>query len=178
MSHESPSIDTRKFRAVLGRFATGIVVLSARAGGVCHAMTANAFMSGSLEPPLVVISIARQARMHAVLEQSPAFGVAILTQEQEAHSRHFARQPTGGCDPQFRELAGVPVLESGVARLAARIVRRHECGDHSLFVGSVAALELDEGQDDPLLFYAGRYAKLVSTRQVADADAESLPFLY
>lgn len=178
MSTEPRPVDARKFRAVLGRFATGIVVLSARNGGACHAMTANAFMSGSLEPPLVVISVARRARMHEVLEQAGAFGVAVLTQDQEAHSRHFARQPAAACDPRFGELAGVPVLESAAARLAARIVRHYACGDHTLFVGYVEALELGEGQDDPLLFYSGRYAKLVSTRQAADADAESLPFLY
>jgi flavin reductase (DIM6/NTAB) family NADH-FMN oxidoreductase RutF len=170
--------DARQFRTALGRFATGIVVVSARVGALRHAMTANAFMSGSLEPPLVLVSIGCRARMHALLEQGDAFGIAVLTEAQERHSRHFAGQRVDRFEPVFRELAGVPVLAAGAARIAARIVHRYGCGDHTLFVGKVEALELDE-QAQPLLFYAGKYATLGSSRDISPrTQPDELPFFY
>jgi len=173
------SIDSRAFRAVLGRFATGIIVVSARVDGTCYAMTANAFMSGSLEPPLIVIAVGHRAKMHRVLGRVDAFGVSILTQDQEPHSRHFAGQPDAMCRPRFKELAGVPVLADGAAYLKALIVHRYNCGDHTLLVGSVEALEMEQEVQDPLLFYSGRYAKLVSTRPVELGSApDPLPFFY
>lgn len=167
----------RDFRNALGRFATGVVVVSARSGDACHAMTANAFMSGSLEPPLIVVSVARRARMHELLDAGGAFGVTVLTQAQETHSRYFAGQQKDACDVRFAELAGVPVLEEGCARLAARILQRHECGDHTLFVGEVQALDAPE-EPEPLLFFAGRYAKLEAAGRAALQTPSPLPFVY
>lgn len=179
MVAKSHSIDARAFRAVLGRFATGIIVVSARAGGTCHAMTANAFMSGSLEPPLIVIAVGHRAKMHGVLGRADAFGVSILMQDQETHSRHFAGQSDAMCRPRFKELAGVPVLADGAACLTAFIVHRYDCGDHTLLVGGVEALETKQEAQDPLLFYSGKYAKLVSTRPVEVGTApDPLPFFY
>lgn len=171
-------IDARAFRTALGRFATGIVVVTTRVDGVRHAMTANAFMSGSLEPPLVLVSIGCRARMHVLLEHADAIGIAVLTEAQEQHSRHFAGQRVEGFEPAFHELSGVPVLAAGAARIAARIVHRYGCGDHTLFVGKVEALELDE-QAQPLLFYAGKYAALGSSRDISPrTQPDELPFFY
>jgi flavin reductase (DIM6/NTAB) family NADH-FMN oxidoreductase RutF len=173
------AIDGRRFRTALGRFATGIVVVSTRCDGVLHAMTANAFMSGSLEPPLVLVSIGRRARMHGFLDRGDAFGVAVLTHTQERHSRHFAGQGLEGFDPRFEDLDGIPVLGSAAARIAARIVHRYACGDHSLFVGQVVALELGDEEIGPLLFYAGKYARLEPARAFRPgARPDELPFFY
>lgn len=117
--------------------------------------------------------------MHEVLARTDTFGIAILTREQEAHSRLFVGQRLDKCDPCFDELCGMPVLKGAGARLVACIVHRYACGDHTLVVGAVEALEFgDRGSADPLLFYAGEYAKLVAPKQAMAAGGDLLPFLY
>lgn len=151
--------DERQFRQALGRFATGVVVISSGSGDDLHAMTANAFMSGSLKPPLIVVSVGHRARMHERLMASELFGVSVLACDQESHSRHFAGEPQAWLAPRFAGVDGLPeveLLERASARFAARVSARHPCGDHTLFVGEVLSFSLDE--DAPLVFYRGRYA--------------------
>jgi flavin reductase len=151
--------DHRVFRRALGRFATGVIVLTAGSSRMPHAMTANAFMSGSLEPALVVVSVGRKARMHARLAGVRRFGVSILDQAQEPASRYFAGQAVAGFAPAFGELAGVPVLASAAVVIAARIRHRYGCGDHTLVVGEVEELAVNPPAP-PLLYHDGRYGRL------------------
>ena len=151
--------DDRVFRGALGRFTTGVIVLSTGPRRTPHAMTANAFMSGSLEPPLVVVSVGKRARMHARLRTARRFGVSILAEAQEPASRHFAGQAVPGFAPEFAELARIPVLAAAAVVIAARIRHRYACGDHTLFVGEVEDLAVS-GAPPPLLFYDGRYGLL------------------
>jgi flavin reductase (DIM6/NTAB) family NADH-FMN oxidoreductase RutF len=150
--------DPMLFRKVMGRFATGVTVITAEAQGGVRGMTANAFMSGSLSPPLCVISVARKARLHRTLHDTRSFGVSMLAQGQEAISRHFAGQGPAEPEVLFEHMAGVPVLADVCAALSAEIEARHDCGDHTLFVGRVVALRDDERP--PLVFHGGRYATL------------------
>ncbi|MFM0208485.1 flavin reductase family protein [Paraburkholderia sediminicola] len=153
--------DERRFRHALGRFATGVVVISTGSGDGMHAMTANAFMSGSLKPPLIVVSVGHRARMHERLMSSARFGVSVLSDAQEPHSRHFAGEPQRRLAPRFAPVDGLPdvvLLEHAAARFAARMVDRHPCGDHTLFVGEVLVFSLDEHA--PLIFFGGRYASV------------------
>ncbi|SDH72261.1 flavin reductase family protein [Paraburkholderia phenazinium] len=153
--------DERSFRRALGRFATGVVVISTGSGEHMHAMTANAFMSGSLKPPLIVVSVGHSARMHQRLMESSLFGVSVLSDEQESHSRHFAGDAQAALAPRFAAVDGLPdvvLLEHAVARFAARLVDRHPCGDHTLFIGEVLVFSLDEHA--PLVFFGGRYASV------------------
>jgi flavin reductase len=155
------AFDERCFRRALGRFATGVVVISAGSGERLHAMTANAFMSGSLEPPLIVVSVGKRARMHQRLMDTSLFGVSVLSHEQELHSRHFAGDLQDSLAPRFAAVEGLPgvvLLEHAVARFAARVVDRHPCGDHTLFIGKVLVFSLDE--QAPLVFFGGRYASV------------------
>jgi flavin reductase (DIM6/NTAB) family NADH-FMN oxidoreductase RutF len=151
--------DDRVFRRALGRFATGVIVLTVGSRRTPHAMTANAFMSGSLRPALVVVSVGRKARMHRRLAGVRRFGVSILGEGQEPASRHFAGQAVAGFSPAFGELAGVPVLASAAVVIAARIAHRYGCGDHTLVVGEVEELAVNPPAP-PLLYYDGRYGKL------------------
>jgi flavin reductase len=159
--HANDVFDERRFRHALGRFATGVVLISCGSGDTLHAMTANAFMSGSLRPPLVVVSVGHQARMHARLMESAHFGVSVLSAHQERHSRHFAGDLQQAFAPQFATAEGLPdvaLLDRAVARFAARVVDRHPCGDHTLFIGEVLMFSLDEHA--PLVFFGGRYASV------------------
>lgn len=155
----APPIDHGLLRETMGRFATGVTVIATAAGGKVHGMTANAFMSGSLEPPLCLISVARKARMHEFLERAGHFSVNMLRHDQERLSQHFAGQPVEGLSVPFDYVGKTPILAGGLATIAADIIARHECGDHSLFIGRIFHLEAHEGE--PLLFFSGRYASLV-----------------
>lgn len=152
------TIEPARLRAVMGRFATGVTIVSTIADGHVHAMTVNAFMSGSLAPPLCVVSIGKTTRMHRHLQDAGHFAVNMLTHEQARYSRHFSGQPIDGLDVPFELVGRTPVLVGALARVAASLVARHDCGDHTLFVGEI--VHLDAGEGEPLLFYDGRYARL------------------
>ena len=151
----------------MGRFATGVTVITAEEPGGVRGMTANAFMSGSLHPPLCLVSVAKKARLHGILERAGHFGVSMLAQGQESISQHFAGQGVAQPEVLFEHMSGVPVLAEVSAAIATEIVARHDCGDHSLFIGHILGLRDDERP--PLVFHAGQYAT-VHHRKTAPAN--------
>ncbi|HUH86521.1 MAG TPA: flavin reductase family protein [Pusillimonas sp.] len=155
-----PRFTARQFRDAMGQFATGVVVITAEAAGDVHAMTANAFMSGSLEPPLVLVSVARTARMHEKIQETGFFGVSVLARHQQHTSNHFAGRPMVEGKPQFEQLDGVQVVVDAVMQLCAELRHCYPCGDHTLFVGEVIDLRLTQDPPEPLLFHSGRYGCL------------------
>lgn len=159
-----PPIDPALFRRVMGSFTTGVTVITTEADDAVRGMTANAFMSGSLAPPLCIISVAKKARMHDLLEKAGHFGVSMLARDQEAVSQHFARQGATEPDLSFEHIEGIPVLAGVTASLAAEIDTRHDCGDHSLFIGRVIGLR--EHDRPPLVYHGGRYATLHYKKEV------------
>jgi flavin reductase (DIM6/NTAB) family NADH-FMN oxidoreductase RutF len=131
-------------------------------------MTANAFMSVSLRPPLVLISVDRRARMHGLLHEGRHYGISVLRDEQEALSDHFAgRAATDTPEPRFYVVRETPLVEGAVAHLVARVVRSYWGGDHSLFLGHVEYARYAEGR--PLLFHGGRYEQLLANAPVFGA---------
>lgn len=152
-------IEPRLFRRVMGRFATGVTVITAWQGRTARGMTANAFMSGSLEPPLCVVAVAKRARMHALLIEAAHFGVNFLADGQEALSSHFAGTPAPGVSPAFEAAGPAPLLVDACARLSTEIVARHDCGDHTLFIGHI--LHMDSDDRAPLVYHAGHYGTVV-----------------
>ena len=158
MSKKATEVDSRLFRHVMGRFATGVTVITAEAEGGVRGMTANAFMSGSLSPPLCIVSVATKARLHKALIETGHFGVSMQAQGQEAVSQHFAGQGVERPDVLFEHMHGVPVLAKVCAAIAAEVVARHDCGDHSLFIGHILGMRDDERP--PLVFHGGKYATL------------------
>ena len=168
LSHR-PEIEPRLFRRVMGRFATGVTVITAAEGAEPRGMTANAFMSGSLQPPLCIVSIAKRARMHALLVEATHLGVNILAETQEDLSVHFAGTPVPGLAPAFAYAGPVPLLADACGRIAAEIVARHDCGDHTIFIGHILSMDADERM--PLVYHAGRYSSLVHRRGDHDVRA-------
>lgn len=142
------------FKDAMGRFATGVTVVTVDTPSGPRGLTVNAFMSLSLEPPLVGVAIAHRARTYDRLRESQAFAVSILAEEQEVFSNLFAGAPSEA-EPSFETLAGVSVLSGAVAQVACRIEARHAVGDHDLFVGRVTDLNVNGGT--PLLYHRGRY---------------------
>ena len=155
-------LDDILFRNAMGKFATGVTVLTTLKDGEPHGMTANAFMSVSLDPKLVVISIGHKARFLEKVTTAQKFGVSILAEDQEEYSRVFAGQMEGS--PEFVNLAGIPVLHGAVARIACEVVSTHIEGDHTLFIGKVLDIQLED--KNPLLFFGGKYRKLAELANV------------
>lgn len=153
------------FRRTLGMFATGVTVLTTRVAEQVHGMTANAFMSVSLRPPLVLISIDRRAKMGAMLHEGTHFGVSVLEAKQTGLSDRFAGRIANDLpEATFEIVHETPLVEGALAHLVARVVRSYWGGDHSLFLGQVAFARYGEGR--PLLFHGGRYERLVEDPRV------------
>jgi len=156
------ALDPDSFRSVLGRFATGVTVLTTRdAAGQDFGMTVSSFCSLSLTPPLVLVCIDRRAEMYEVLVPGTRVVVNILAAHQEPLSRRFAefegsRRFEGvGFS---RSSHGAPILDDVLAWLECDIIRHHDGGDHRLFL---AAAEHATARDlRPLLHYRGGYAQL------------------
>ncbi len=146
------------FRRTMGMFATGVTVLTTRTADQVHGMTANAFMSVSLAPPLVLISLDRRAKLCAMLHEGTPFGVSVLEAGQSEMSDHFAGRTSAGTEPSFAFIHETPLVEGALAHVVARVVRSYWGGDHSLFLGQVAYARYGEGA--PLLFHGGRYERL------------------
>ena len=163
MAERTPPIDPTQFRRVLGRFSTGITVVTTQSGARVHGMTANAFMSGSLDPPMVVTSIARRAKLHDLLDAAGTFGVSVLRADEELYGSHFVGEPHTTVRPEFEYCFGIPVLGGALATIAADVERSFECGDHTLFIGRVRHLACGEG--DPLVFYAGAFRHLAESEE-------------
>jgi flavin reductase (DIM6/NTAB) family NADH-FMN oxidoreductase RutF len=151
-----------EFRAALGRFASGVTIITVRTSeGVVHGMTANAFCSVSLQPPLVLVCVDHLAETYLHLRERGEFGVSVLKRDQEALSEFYA-DPERNPDSAYRlgvhfktMKSGMPILENTLANLDCRIIDAHSAGDHTIFVAEVREVQLGEGQ--PLLYFRGRY---------------------
>jgi flavin reductase len=148
-------IDPRSLRSCLGRFATGVVVVTFAAPDGRRGITVNAFTAVSIIPPLVLVSVAKQAHSHDVLQGRP-FCVNVLGAEQEAFARQFAG--AGGGTVAWVEDAAVPRLAGVLAHVECRPWRDYDGGDHTLFLGEV--VEFDYRDGDALGFHASRFTTI------------------
>jgi flavin reductase len=164
-------VDPDLFRRVMGCFATGVAVITTAVADDIYGMTANAFMSASLSPPLCVISIRVTARMHAHLRVAGHYGVSFLSEEQQYLSAHFAGRRLDGIRPGFVFRGRTPVLEGAVGVLTADILTTSDCGDHTLFVGRIRHMEAVAGR--PLVFFAGHYAALSRHQRIEEIEPPS-----
>lgn len=151
-------IDPRELRSCLGQFTTGVTVVSCEAGGEPHGATVNSFTSVSLDPPLVLVSLARTTRACGYLAGRP-FTVNVLCEDQRDLALHFAGKP--GERPPTWEPGGdglAPRLSGSLAWIACAPWRSYDGGDHILYVGEVRGIEHAGG--DPLVFYGGSFREL------------------
>jgi flavin reductase (DIM6/NTAB) family NADH-FMN oxidoreductase RutF len=156
-----PVASPAALRDVMSSFATGITVLTA-GGEHCHGMTANAFSSVSLEPPMVLCCIARTAQMHEAILRTRHFGVSVLSAEQEQQARYFASRNRPKGVKQFDEVewfpgrrSGAPLLAGSLAWLECELAEVYHGGDHSIFLGTV--LDAARRPGDALLFFGGGF---------------------
>lgn len=163
MTSES-AVDSRLFRDVMGTFASGVTVVTLNVDGTPRGMTANAFLSLSLDPPMVIVCVQDTGSMHPLFEQAEAFGVNVLAADQQAVSDLFAKhgvpdEPMGGFEYRAGDL-GVPLLSDVLGYAECRIVERLPGGDHTIVIGEATDVAFDREDADPLLFYRGRYREI------------------
>ena len=153
--------DLIQFRRCLGRFATGVTVITCTApDGTACGITANSFSSVSLEPPLVLWNIAKVSRSLDAYLAAEFFGINVLSAGQETVSVRFARSDEDlfqGIDHALTD-RGVPRLMESLAWFECRTHQTLDCGDHFIIIGEVLAYEAADGE--PLLFFGGRYGRL------------------
>lgn len=154
-------IDADTFRSVLGRFASGVTIVTARDDkGHDHGMTVSAFSSLSLDPPLVLFCVDRAATMYSMLRKHPPIGVSILSSSQETYSRRFADTGAERFDgiAYTRGSNGVVLLDSALAHLECRVLEHRDVGDHMVLFAEVENATPLDGR--PLLYFRGGYAQL------------------
>ncbi len=147
-------------RQVMGRFATGVTVVTTIDRDTIHGMTANGFLSVSLRPPLVLVSLGR-CRMNEMLPKTGRYGISVLAHDQDHFAAHFAAQRPSPVEPEFVWHEGLPLLDGALAHVSCRIVDAHRAGDHVLWIGEVEHLHHRDGE--PLLFYTGRFGTVRHT---------------
>lgn len=152
---------SRRFRNALGMFATGITVVTMRTPeGEPIGLTVNSFNSVSLDPPLVVWSLANDLPSRPLFEACEYYAINVLADDQMALSARFASRAGdkfAGLD--FEDgVAGVPLLLGCCARFECRNTVRHDGGDHVVFISEVVSFDREERE--PLLYYAGAYRRL------------------
>jgi flavin reductase (DIM6/NTAB) family NADH-FMN oxidoreductase RutF len=153
-------LDDRLFRNAMGKFATGVTVVATEVDGNVHGMTANAFMSVSLDPKLVVVSIAEKAQMLEKIKESQSFSINILSADQQEESMIFAKQIKEHREIVFDRLSGIPVLPGALVQVACEVSAEHVEGDHTLFIGKVKEINIDESNSEPLIYFSGKYRAL------------------
>jgi flavin reductase (DIM6/NTAB) family NADH-FMN oxidoreductase RutF len=150
------------FRKALGLFPTGVAIVSAQhADGQLLGMTVSSFNSVSLDPPLVLFSVARSAASFAAWEAVPRFGISILARSQDDLSTRFAKSQ-GEKWALVRPIEGeqgVPLIPGALAAFECERYAIHDGGDHAIFVGRVLSVRaVPAATAEPLVFYGGRYA--------------------
>jgi 3-hydroxy-9,10-secoandrosta-1,3,5(10)-triene-9,17-dione monooxygenase reductase component len=155
---QSEVFDAPRFRKVLGRFTTGVTIITTRdPAGYPVGVTANSFNAVSLQPPLVLFSLARTAQSLSSFEQAAHWAVHILSAGQEALSNRFARSGAdkfSGIEVESGH-GGVPLLSGCTARLQCKNALQYAGGDHVIFVGEVLAF--DDQEIIPLVYQSGQY---------------------
>jgi flavin reductase (DIM6/NTAB) family NADH-FMN oxidoreductase RutF len=162
------TLNPSRFRKAMGCFATGVTIITLDLRGEVHGMTANAFTSVSLDPPLVLVCVDLKARTHAHLRAQKRFGINVLGENQRAISEYYARPDRSHQRAEIeagarfdRTRHGTPMLRGALAYLECRLRSTEQAGDHTIFIAEVEDVVVRQG--DPLLFFRGKYRSLGSS---------------
>lgn len=154
-------ITSDEFRAALGRFASGVTVVTTKdKTGRMHGITVSSFCSVSLNPPLILVCIDKQTGSHRAFGEIETFVVNILREDQQHYSDLFASQLSDKFDEtEYTETAdGTPILKDALVNMECRLVNSHDNGDHTIFVGEITKSYVTDGK--PLIYFHGNYRKL------------------
>ena len=178
LSGHAVGVSNDEFRAAMSRLAGGVVLVSAREApldpddpgspeGENAGMTATAFLSVSLEPPLVLVSLRTGSRMDDLIDEQPLWGVSVLSENQRHLAGRFAMKGRLSDRLLFEdipytrgEITGAPLVGGALATLECRTEQRVEAGDHTLVIGRVLNARVPSVEGGPLLYFKGRYRHL------------------
>ncbi len=163
-----PDITPDEFRRVMGRFATGVTIVTTRAGDDVHGTTMSAVCSVSLHPQLVLVCVDHESDIHALIRESGVFAVNVLHEGQASLAAELSHKGTAELLaahrletlPHRTGESGAPLLEDSLAHVECRVENTVEAGDHTIYVGAVVAAGVNPRADRPLLHYEGRYESL------------------
>ena len=155
-------VSTDALKQVLSRWATGVTIVTARAGDRIHGMTVSAFSEVSIEPPLVLVCADKTSNTHPLIAEGGVFAVNVLASDQVELSNRFASKKDEhrrfvGLDYESGR-TGAPLLAGTLAALDCTVVAAHDAGDHVIYVGRVEEVRCPDGE--PLLYYARGYHRL------------------
>ncbi|MBQ0988638.1 flavin reductase family protein [Micromonospora sp. PSH03] len=164
---------SKLLRRAFGTFATGVTVVTV-GGATPHGMTANSFASVSLDPPLVLVCVSRDAIMHQILTEAGTLGISVLGHRQEKVARHFADRwrplglaQFGSVEWTPGSVTGAPLIDDAVAHFECRVWRTYDGGDHTIFLSSVVSLRW-ESTGDVLVFVNGQFRGMTEPAQVPE----------
>lgn len=163
---EPVPVDADAFRRAVGRFATGVTVVTTRSEGMDHAMTASAFTSVSLDPLLVLVCVEKDARFHDAILESGTWAVSVLTASGRRAADWFATRgrPLGGQLDRYPHrrgaASGAALLDDSLAWLQARTSAVYDGGDHDIVLGEVLEVETSEREHPPLVYFRSVYRQL------------------
>jgi flavin reductase (DIM6/NTAB) family NADH-FMN oxidoreductase RutF len=161
VSEERKVLDAKILRTCMGLFATGVTVVTYTADGSPAGMTANAFMSVSLDPPLVLVSVRASSRFNKWVRHGVPYGINLLAESQRPLSMHFGGSPSDELELPFTSDQGAPLLDGSLSQIVARTVDVHPAGDHYLYIGEVEYVRFGE-HERPLVFYGGKYRQILT----------------
>lgn len=154
-----------RFRTAAGRFATGVTVVAAMRGRIARGMTANAFTTVSLDPPMLLVCLRRDGEMNRVLQWAGGFAVSVLADDQQAVAAHFADPARCSGVDEFRRLgwqrgpvSGGPLAPGALAWFDCLVAGCYDAGDHTVVLGNVERVHVESGR--PLVFFASDYRDL------------------
>lgn len=156
------SIDSRELRDALGQFSTGVCLVTVvDVDGVPQALTINSFASVSLDPPLVLWSLQKDADAYALFAAAPTFAIAVLSYEQQEHSTTYAQKGCHGLSPEHFELGanGAPIIKDALVNFECSLEQSLDGGDHTILLGRVTRVS-DIDEQPPLVFFGGQYRSL------------------
>ena len=153
--------DARDLRNACGSFATGVTVITTRTDDGDHGMTANAFMSVSLDPPLISISLDHKSKMRERIRASGRYAGSILGDDMEHVAWHFAGRHNEALSTILEDRHDLPVVPGAAAVFLTEVEQEVDAGDHTLFIGRVTHLER-RAETGPLLFCGGKFARLAA----------------
>lgn len=157
-------VDADDFRNVTGQFATGVTVVTVDAGEP-HGMTVNSFASVSLDPPLVLFNADEETNTHDEVADAEHYAVNILSEEQQWISDRFAGDHHDMEDP-FEDIpinsaaTGAPIIEGSLAYLDCTLADSYPGGDHTIYLGEIEELSLEDATASPLTFFRGQYGSV------------------
>lgn len=157
-------MEDKTFRIAMGKFTTGVTVVTTVVDEEVYGMTANAFMSVSLNPKLVLISIDEKANMNQFVRYSGKFAISVLAENQQDLSVYFSGQMQEKKEIDFHWFDNMPTIRGSLVNVTCDVYDYYVVGDHTLYVGKVNDVCITEG--NPLAFFEGKYKQIQAFAEV------------